>query len=204
MTDPKTSDFFVDDDSLRPSHDMLETAREISFSPDEQEEAVAQEAQLRQEQAARALHDQAVAAYEALVLQRGRERRALILHAMLFVVGSPVIFAVNQAMGGAMWFPWPLIAWTLALAGHATWVRTRAPAVPPAPLPSPGEAAMRAALAPNSTANRLPLRLRSTTGTTGAHDRRQSRRRRLPRCRSSRSNRVRRGSVRFRCGTIRC
>ncbi len=145
MTDPKTSDFFVDDDSLRPSHDMLETAREISFSPDEQEEAVAQEAQLRQEQAARALHDQAVAAYEALVLQRGRERRALILHAMIFVVGSPVIFAVNQAMGGAMWLPWPLVAWTLALAGHATWVRTRAPAVPPAPLPSPGEAAMRAA-----------------------------------------------------------
>lgn len=141
MTDPKTRDFFVDDDSLRPSHDMLETAREISFSADEQEEAVAREALLRQEQATRALHEQAVAAYEALVAQRGRERRGFILHAMSYVVGSAAIFTISQAMGGAAWSPWPLLAWTLALAGHGAWVFTRPKAVPPAPLANGANAA---------------------------------------------------------------
>jgi 2TM domain-containing protein len=148
MTDPKTRDHFVDDDALRPSHDMLETAREISFSADEQEEAVAQEALLRQEQAARALHEQAVATYEALVLKRGRDRRALILHVMIFLVGGVALFAVNQAMGGSTWFPWPLLAWTLALAGHAAWVRTRVAPVPPAPLPSPADPMRAASLRP--------------------------------------------------------
>jgi hypothetical protein len=139
MTDPKTRDFFVDDDSPRPSHDMLETAREITFSADDQEEAVAREALRRQEQAARVLHEQAVAAYEALVAQRSRERRAFILHAMSFVVGVAILSVINQAMGGATWFLWPALAWTLALAGHAGWVFTRPAAVQPAPLPSAAE-----------------------------------------------------------------
>lgn len=139
MTDPKTRDFFVDDDSVRPSHDMLETAREITFSADDQEEAVAREALLRQEQATRALHEQAVAAHEELVAQRGRERRALILHAMVYLVGSAAIYAVNQAMGGVMWFRWPLLAWTIAFTGHAGWVLTRPKGVPPAPPPIPPE-----------------------------------------------------------------
>lgn len=148
MTDPKIRDHFVDDDALRPSHDMLETAREIRVSPEEQEEAVAREAALRQEQAARALHEQAVTAYEALVLKRGRERRAFILHGMLFVVGSAAIFAVNQATGGQAWFQWPLLAWTLGLAAHAAWVFTRANPVPPPPLPAPVEALRAASLRP--------------------------------------------------------
>lgn len=139
MTDPKTRDFFVDDDSVRPSHDMLETAREITFSADDQEEAVAREALLRQEQATRALHEQAVAAHEELVAQRGRERRGLILHGMVFFVGGAAIFAINQAMGGAMWFRGPLLAWTLAFNGHALWVFTRPRAVPPASPPPPPE-----------------------------------------------------------------
>jgi hypothetical protein len=139
MTDPKTRDFFVDDDSPRPSHDMLETAREITFSADDQEEAVARETLLRQEQATRALYEQAVVAHEELVAQRGRERRGLILHAMVYVVGSAAIFAINEAMGGATWFPWPLLAWTIGFMGHAGWVFTRPKAVPPAPPPPPPE-----------------------------------------------------------------
>ncbi|MEP7123813.1 MAG: 2TM domain-containing protein [Byssovorax sp.] len=146
MTDPKTRDFFVDDESPRPSHDMMETAREITFSADDQEDAVAQEAAVRKEQAARALHEQAMAGYEAEVAQRGRERRGLILHAMIYVVGSAALFAVNQAMGGAAWFPWPLLAWTLALAGHGAWVFTRPKAVLPAPLPIPAELVTSSAL----------------------------------------------------------
>ena len=148
MTDPKLRDHFVDEDSLRPSHDMLETAREITFSPDEQEDAVAEEALRRQEQAARALHEQAVTAYEALVLERRRGRRGLILHAMGFVVGSATLFAVNQVMGGATWFQWPLLAWPLALAGHAGWVFTRAEPVAPAPPPSAAEPQRASSLRP--------------------------------------------------------
>lgn len=148
MTDPKLRDHPVDDDELRPSHDMLETAREISFSPDEQEDAVAQEALRRQEQAARALHEQAVTAYEALVLARGAWRRGLILHTMGFIVGAAALFAVNRVMGGASWFHWPLLAWTLGLTGHAAWVFTRPEPVAPPPAPSPAEAPRAASLRP--------------------------------------------------------
>jgi hypothetical protein len=148
MTDPKSRDYFVDDDSLRPSHDMLETAREIRVSPEEQEEAVAREAALRAEQAARVQHEQATTEYEALVLKRGRERRALILHVMVFVVGGTALFAVNQAMGGQSWFQWPLLAWTLGLAAHAGWLFTRSKAEPPPPLPPPVEALRAASLRP--------------------------------------------------------
>ena len=150
MTDPKLRDHFVDDDALRPSHDMLETAREITFSPDEQEEAVAREAELRQEQATRALHEQAVAAYRALVLARRGARRGVLLHAMGFVAGSAALFAANQVLGGALWFQWPLLAWALPLAGHAGWVFTRpAPVAPPA-APSTGEAQRAASQRPTA------------------------------------------------------
>lgn len=150
MTDPKIRDHFVDDDEPRPSHDMLETAREITFSPDEQEDAVAQEALRRQEQAARARHEQAVTAHEALLLELRRGRRGLTLHAMGFVVGSATIFAANQVMGGATWFPWPLLAWTLAVAGHAGWVFTRDEPVAPPPPPSAGEAQRASSLRPTA------------------------------------------------------
>ncbi len=148
MTDPKIRDHFVDDDALRPSHDMLETAREIRVSPEEQEEAVAREAALRQEQAARALHEQAVTAYEALVLKRGRERRALILHGMILVVGSAVMFAVHQALSDHLWFPVVLWVWLFALTTHLLWVVTRAKATPPPALPAPVDALRAASLRP--------------------------------------------------------
>ncbi len=148
MTDPKLRDHFVDDDGPRHSHDMLETAREITFSPDEQEEAVAREALLRQEQAARARYEQAVTTYEALVLARRAGQRGLILHTMAFIVGAAALFVVNRVMGGASWFQWPLLAWTLGLAGHATWVVSRAEPVAPPASASAGEAPRAASLRP--------------------------------------------------------
>jgi hypothetical protein len=149
MNDPKIRDRFVlDDDALRPSHDMLETAREIRVSPEEQEEAVAREKQLRQEQAARTLHEQAVAAYEAASLGRHRARRMFILHAMIFVVGNAALFAVNQATEGGAWFQWVLFGWILVLAGHAGWAFSRAEPAPPPPLPSATEAPRAASLRP--------------------------------------------------------
>jgi hypothetical protein len=141
MNDPKISDRFDSDyDELRPSHDMLETAREIRVSPEEQEEAVAREEQRRQEQATRLLNEQAVEAYEAAAKGRQRARRAFTVHAMLFVVGGASLFAINQMTGGTLWVQWPLLAWMLALAGHGAWVFSRAKLVPPTlspPLPLP-------------------------------------------------------------------
>ena len=150
MTDPKLRDHFVDDDALRPSHDMLETAREITFSPDEQEDAVAQEALRRQEQAARALNEQAVTAYEALVLAHQGGRRGLILHTMGFMAGAAALFTVNRVIGGPSWFQWPLLAWTRGLAGHAVWIFTRAQPVAPPALPSAEEPQRAVSLRPTA------------------------------------------------------
>jgi hypothetical protein len=143
MNDPKIRDRFVDDDALRPSHDMLETAREIQVSPDEQEEAVARETQLRQERATRVLHEQAVAAYQAATLGRQRARRLFIVHAMIFVAGNASLFAVNQATAGTPWFQWVLFGWVLVLAGHAGWTFSRTEPVPPPALPSAPETPLR-------------------------------------------------------------
>jgi hypothetical protein len=132
MNDPKISDLLDGDYSeLRPSHDMLETAREIRVSPEEQEEAVAREEQRRQEQAARLLYEQAVEAYEVAARARQRAGRAFAVHALLFLVGSASLFAINQVTGGGSWVQWPLLAWILALAGHAGWVFSRPKLVPP-------------------------------------------------------------------------
>ncbi len=126
MNDPKISDRFDSDfEDLRPSHDMLETAREIRVSPEEQEEAVAREEQRRQEQAARLLYEQAVVAFEAAAKARQRARRSVVIHAMLFVVGAASLSAINQVTGGGFWVQWPLLAWLLALAGHAGWALAR-------------------------------------------------------------------------------
>jgi hypothetical protein len=138
MNDPKISDRYDSDfDELRPSHDMLETAREIRVSPEEQEEAVAREEQRRQEQATRLLHEQAVADYEAAARGRQRARRSVVVHALMFVVGSASLVAINQVSGGGAWAQWPLLAWVLALAGHAGWVFSRPKLVPPSPLAPP-------------------------------------------------------------------
>ena len=127
MNDLKISDRYDSDfDELRPSHDMLETAREIRVSPEEQEEAVAREEQRRKDEATRLQHEQAVADYEAAARGRQRARRAVVVHALMFVVGSASIVAINQVTGGAAWAVWPLLAWILALAGHAGWVFSRA------------------------------------------------------------------------------
>lgn len=140
MNDTKLRDRFDSDDyddELRPSHDMLETAREIQVSPEEQEEAVAREEQRRQEQSARILYEQAVAAYETAALGRQRAGRLFYVHALAFVVGGALLFAINQMTSESFWFQWPLLAWILALAGHGAWVFSRAKLVPPAPPPPP-------------------------------------------------------------------
>lgn len=149
MNDPKISDRYDSDyDELRPSHDMLETAREIRVSPEEQEEAVAREEQRRQEHATRLLQEQAVVAYEAAARARQSARRSFIVHALLFVVGSASLIAINQATGGGLWAQWPLLAWTLALAGHAGWVLSRAKLVPPPPQVSATETPQGSSLRP--------------------------------------------------------
>jgi 2TM domain len=136
MNDPKLSDQFDSDfDELRPSHDMLETAREIRVSPEEQEEAVAREEQRRQEQAARLLYEQAAVAFEAAAKGRQRARRAVAVHALLFIVGSASLSAINQVAGGGLWVQWPLLAWLLGLAAHAGWVFSRPALVLPTPPP---------------------------------------------------------------------
>lgn len=139
MNDPKIRDRFVDAEEPRHSHDMLETAREIRVSPEEQEEAVALEEQRRLEQATRVLHEQAVAAYEAAVVGRQRARRWLITQAVAFGVGNAALFALDQVTAGGGWFRWPLLGWSLLLAAHAAWFFTRAKATPP-PLPPPQSA----------------------------------------------------------------
>lgn len=136
MNDTKLSDRFDSDfEELRPSHDMLETAREIRVSPEEQEEAVAREEQRRQEQAARLLYEQAVVVFEAAAKARQRARRSVVIHALLFVVGAASLSAINQVTGGGFWVQWPLLAWLLALAGHVGWALSREAPVPPIPPP---------------------------------------------------------------------
>jgi hypothetical protein len=136
MNDTKLSDRFDSDfDELRPSHDMLETAREIRVSPEEQEEAVAREEQRRQEQAARLLYEQAVVVFEAAAKARQRARRSVVIHALLFVVGAASLSAINQVTGGGFWVQWPLLAWLLGLAGHMGWALSREAPVAPVPPP---------------------------------------------------------------------
>lgn len=157
MNDPKISDRYDSDyDELRPSHDMLETAREIRVSPEEQEEAVAREEQRRQEQATRLLHEQAVADYEAAARGRQRARRSVIVHALMFVVGSASLIAINQVTGGGLWAQWPLLVWVLAFAGHAGWVFSRAKLVPPSP-PQPSPAQGSAPETPQGSSLRPPV-----------------------------------------------
>lgn len=134
MTDPKLRDEFLGDDELRPSHDMLETAREIRVSPEEQEEVVAQEERRRLEQAARLQHEKDVARYEKAVARQQRTRRALLVHAVIFVMGGVALVATNLGMGGTIWFQWPLLTWALALTIHAGWVFSRPKPEEPAPL----------------------------------------------------------------------
>lgn len=136
MNDPKLNDRFDSDfEELRPSHDMLETAREIRVSPEEQEEAVAREEQRRQEQAARLLYEQAAAEFEAAAKSRQRARRAVVIHGLFFLVGSASLSAINQVAGGGFWVQWPLLAWLLAFAAHAGWVFSRPALVLPTPPP---------------------------------------------------------------------
>lgn len=140
MNDPKIRDLSIDEYESRHSHDMLETAREIRVSPEEQEEAVALEEQRRLEQATLALHEEAVAAYEAAVAGRKRARSWLITQAIAFAVGNAALFAIDQVIAGGGWFRWPLLGWSLLLAAHAAWFFTRAKATPPPPLPPPQSA----------------------------------------------------------------
>ena len=139
MNDPKLHDQFVEDDEPRHSHDMLETAREIRVSPEEQEEAVEREEERRREQAAKALHEQAVAAYEAAVAGRQRAQRWLSMQALAFGVGNTALFSIDHVTDGGGWYRFPLVGWSVLLAAHAAWFFTRArptPKAATAPLPT--------------------------------------------------------------------
>ncbi len=94
----------------RISHDeLLETAREIGVSATDIEEAVAEEERIRE---ARARVD----------AELRRARLVFFVHLSAYVLGNAVLFAVNMVQGGAVWFYWPLIVWTLALVLHAAWL----------------------------------------------------------------------------------
>jgi hypothetical protein len=146
MNDPKIRDRSFDIDEPRHSHDMIETAREIRVSPEEQEDAVEREEQRRLEQATRALHEQAVAAHEAAVVARQRAQRWLITQAVAFGVGNAALFAIDRLTAGGGWFRFPLLGWSLLLAAHAAWFFTRPKPTPPPPPPIAPELSLSASL----------------------------------------------------------
>jgi hypothetical protein len=162
MTDPKIPiKFQADDLDVRPSHDLMETARTIELSPSEQEEAVEREKALRAEAAERARVEAAEAEYKRLVAERAaavvlrdRARRFFLAHAMAWGAGNAAMVAAARLTGGA-WFYGPLIGWSLILAAHAVWLIVKAGAVPPAPIaPEPMLSTSRRVPAPRPLAGR--------------------------------------------------
>lgn len=91
----------------RISHDeLLETAREIGVSAEDIEEAVAEEARIRE----------AKASIEA---SRQQSKQLFIANLVSFVVVNAALFVVDRVTTGGTWFYWPLIAWGVAVAIHA-------------------------------------------------------------------------------------
>lgn len=99
----------------RISHDeLLETAREIGVSAEDIEEAVAEEARIRE----------AKASIEA---SRQQSRQLFIANLVSFVVVNAALFVVDRMTSGGTWFYWPLIAWGVAVAIHAVLLIFAAP-----------------------------------------------------------------------------
>jgi len=91
----------------RISHDeLLETAREIGVSASDIEEAVAEEARIRETRA-------------RIEANRRKAQLLFVVHLIAFVAGNGAIVAVDLMTGDKLWFYWPLIAWTLVLIAHA-------------------------------------------------------------------------------------
>jgi 2TM domain len=91
----------------RISHDeLLETAREIGVSAEDIEEAVAEEARIREEMA-------------QIEADRQRARRLFVANLVAFVVVNAALFVVDRMTSGGTWFYFPLIAWGVAVAIHA-------------------------------------------------------------------------------------
>jgi hypothetical protein len=99
----------------RISHDeLLETAREIGVSAEDIEEAVAEEARIREAKA-------------EIESSRQRSRQLFIANLVSFAVVNAALFVVDRAISGGTWFYWPLIAWGVAVAIHAVLLIFAAP-----------------------------------------------------------------------------
>ena len=94
----------------RISHDeLLETAREIGVAAEDIEEAVAEEARIREARAA-------VEARQKLA------RQWFVADLVAFVVVNGAIYVVDRAVSGGRWFVFPLILWSIVLAIHAVFL----------------------------------------------------------------------------------
>lgn len=91
----------------RISHDeLLETAREIGVSAADIEEAVAEEARIRQARA-------------EIGARRRRLKEQFIANLVSFVVVNAALFIVDRMTTGGTWFYWPLLVWGVAVGVHA-------------------------------------------------------------------------------------
>lgn len=91
----------------RISHDeLLETAREIGVSAEDIEEAVLEEARIRE----------AKAEAEA---RKQQGKRLFIANLVAFVVVNAALFVVDKMITGGTWFYWPIIGWGVLVGIHA-------------------------------------------------------------------------------------
>jgi hypothetical protein len=73
------------------------------------EEAVAEEARIREARA-------------AIDARRGRARRWFIVNLIAYIVVNAALFFVDKRMTGGTFYVWPLIVWGVALALHALFL----------------------------------------------------------------------------------
>ena len=91
----------------RISHDeLLETAREIGVSAEDIEEAVAEEARIRQAKA-------------EIFARRRRLKQQFFANLVSFVAVNSALFIIDRVTTGGTWFYWPLLVWGIALTAHA-------------------------------------------------------------------------------------
>jgi hypothetical protein len=91
----------------RISHDeLLETAREIGVSAEDIEEAVLEEARIREAKAATEMRKQ-------------QAKRLFIANLVAFAVVNGALFVVDKMITGGTWFYWPIIVWGVLVGIHA-------------------------------------------------------------------------------------
>lgn len=91
----------------RISHDeLLETAREIGVSAADIEEAVAEEARIREAKA-------------EISAKRRRLKQQFIANLVSFVAVNVSLFVIDRVLTGGTWFYWPLLVWGIAVGAHA-------------------------------------------------------------------------------------